>query len=1272
MNMNTKFRSLIFVLGIICLQINLQAQTINKANESTTNLTDYASRIRALQNSYTASQIKLNAFLSAMNLPKREVLANGVEREAVGISATGMPIYIQTFNNINAAKTISTSKVWPGGSLGLNLTGLGMTARLGVWDGGKVLTTHQEFQGRATQIDAPSSFSDHATHVSGTMMAGGVVANAKGMSFQAPIKCHDWNNDVSEMTTAAAAGLLVSNHSYGQVCGWQYNSRWEFWGDPSVNTKYDYKYGFYDANSEQFDQVALDNPNYLIFMAAGNDRGEPSQTPTVFYVRNSNGGWTQGSSANRPAAIGPYDCISGGAANAKNVMTVGAVNPITTGWTKASDVVMSDFSGWGPTDDGRIKPDIVANGVSVYSSISTGTSAYDTYNGTSMATPNASGSALLIQQHHNNVKSKFLRSAALKGLIIHTADEAGTSTGPDYTFGWGLMNTAKAVQTISDTIKSKMVDYNLSNGGKYTYSFYADGLTPIRATICWTDAPATSPSPIYNSPTPMLVNDLDLRVTRLADNTIFYPYKLDKSNPSLAATTGDNTIDNVEQVYLNTPVAGTYTVTITHKGSLAAAQNVSLILTGITPKPVAYFTTTSKTACAGSTVLFQDQSAGATSRVWYFPGGNPATSTLANPTVVYHSPGIYPVALAIKSSIGYDSIYMNDYLTVGGMSLPLNETFELNSPTLNLWTVQNLESDSTWRLWKISGNGNSNFALGINNFDNPTSGYTDRLISPILDLRGYSTASVSFQHAYTRYDSNTSDTLVVAVSTNCGSTWTRLLVLAEDGTGNFATAPDASYSNVSSFTPSKTSEWCGGGVGATCKNVNLSAYVGKANVKIKFEQIGNSGNNLFLDNIQIAGVVSSKPLAGFFATQQTVCTNTAVKLIDTTSNQATQWAWYVNGVLFSNLKNPFIAFPAAGDYSIALTAKNAMGSDSVYKPNFIHVNAGPVLPAITSSKGMAVCNGDSTLLSATVTGTFIWFKDNIAQTSLNTNAFYTKDPALYYVRNFDNSGCFAQSNSIALQSGVTPPKPTVTKSITTNSICDGNLFSLFSSATTNNQWYKNDSLLVGQTNKTFTHNDSGYFRVTVNNNGCTNTSDAVHIQKLSKPNTSEITGRNWAAKGDTVQFSVNGTAGSTYAWSFTNATQLTGNNSSIITAKLASSAATATINVIENGANNCNGSQKTMTVTLVNTSVNKSTAKTTFTLYPNPAKDALFIDCNFDGKAKVEVLNMLGQLMYQSQQVMHADAAHLNQIDIAHLPDGIYLIRIDHEGKKMSQSFIKK
>ena len=87
---------------------------------------------------------------------------------------------------MTAARTVSTKKVWPGESYGHSLSGSGTTlGKLGIWDGGGVRTTHLEFSGRVTQIDSPGSNNYHATHVAGTMIAGGVVPAAKGMSFGA-------------------------------------------------------------------------------------------------------------------------------------------------------------------------------------------------------------------------------------------------------------------------------------------------------------------------------------------------------------------------------------------------------------------------------------------------------------------------------------------------------------------------------------------------------------------------------------------------------------------------------------------------------------------------------------------------------------------------------------------------------------------------------------------------------------------------------------------------------------------------------------------------------------------------------------------------------------------------------------------------------------------------------------------------------------------------------------------------------------------------------
>ncbi len=129
----------------------------------------------------------------------------------------------------------------------------------------------------------------------------------------------------------------------------------------------------------------------------------------------------------------------------KNILTVGAVNPIAAGYSSAADVLMSSFSSWGPTDDGRIKPDVVADGVGLTSSIASSNNAYATYSGTSMATPNVTGSLLLLQEYYVQLHPGiFMRSATLKGLTIHTADEAGPNPGPDYQFGWGARQCSQS------------------------------------------------------------------------------------------------------------------------------------------------------------------------------------------------------------------------------------------------------------------------------------------------------------------------------------------------------------------------------------------------------------------------------------------------------------------------------------------------------------------------------------------------------------------------------------------------------------------------------------------------------------------------------------------------------------------------------------------------------------------------------------------------------------------------------------------------------------
>gem|GEM_PF-6881745 len=444
------------------------------------------------------------------------------------------PIYYRTLN-LDAAKTVSTNRVWPGGDLGLNLSGVGVV--LGEWDGGSARLTHQEFGGRAVSPDNSAAM-DHSTHVAGTMIAAGVVPQAKGMSFEATLRSYDWNLDTMEMANEAANGLVLSNHSYGS------------WGP-------DWAYGAYLSPSDEFDSIAYNAPFYLICQAAGNSQG---------------------------ASVDGYDTLII-PASAKNVLTVGAVEKIPGGYNGPDSVKIADFSSLGPTDDGRIKPDVVSPGVNLYSSLSGADNDYGYSSGTSMATPAATGSLGLVAQMwaltHDGGK---MRSATMKALAIHTADEAGPAAGPDYKFGWGLLNTASMCSLILDSVSAPDMIQETSLGGgnpdTYQYEVDCDGQSDLKVTIVWTDPPhAAMPGGVLNDRTPMLINDLDLRVEN--DGKTYEPWVLNPERPADPATTGDNTVDNVEQVVFR-PVAGKCKITVSAKNALqpSGSQAFSIIITG--------------------------------------------------------------------------------------------------------------------------------------------------------------------------------------------------------------------------------------------------------------------------------------------------------------------------------------------------------------------------------------------------------------------------------------------------------------------------------------------------------------------------------------------------------------------------------------------------------------------------------------------------------------------------------------------------------------------
>ncbi len=486
----------------------------------------------------------------------------------VDVNENGIPLFMKS-DNAQVASSLNVPQLRTGGSLGINLLGTGI--RLGTWESGKVRGDHLELVGRVTQMDAASTLDDHATHTSGTMIASGVNANAKGMAPEATLSAFDFSNDVSEMTSQARpdqTSLLLSNHSYGFVAGWEFDgTSWSWRGDPAISTTIDYKFGFYDSQSASWDAIAVNAPYYLIVKASGNDRGDAGD-------------------GSKPADGAPngFDCISTFGV-AKNILTVGAVNKLIGGYTSPTSVVMSSFSSWGPTDDGRIKPDIVAPGVNVFSSFASSTTAYSSISGTSMATPAVTGTLALLQQLHKSLNSgSFMKSATLKALVLHTAREAGANPGPDYAYGWGLLDAEAAAKVIinKDNQNIYMQEGVLTSGQAFEINLSPKANTKITATLVWTDPAGTPVAPALNPSTRMLVNDLDLRLVDDAVPAVTqFPWTLNPASPSAGAIrTADNNRDNVEKIEFDTPQPRNYKIRVTNKGTLVGGpQAFSLILT---------------------------------------------------------------------------------------------------------------------------------------------------------------------------------------------------------------------------------------------------------------------------------------------------------------------------------------------------------------------------------------------------------------------------------------------------------------------------------------------------------------------------------------------------------------------------------------------------------------------------------------------------------------------------------------------------------------------
>lgn len=820
MNLNFARRVFSLTLMSVCSSF-LFGQTIQEKTEI---VKDYNQQelVRLQQDFKTKSdESKKRALqLAAINgWPLTLVTANGSFAELQGVDANDNPLYYVT-SNVDAAKSTRTNHLNSGGSLGLNLNGDNLTAY--VWDGGVARASHQEYDGaggtnRFSVGDGSTSLNYHSAHVAGTIMASGVQPNAKGMAPYCNVVGNDWNSDLSEATSAAANGMLVSNHSYGYAI--RNNA-----GQVQLPQYY---FGGYIDVSRSWDQIMYNAPYYLMVVAAGND-GSDNTANTNPIGGNSS-----------------YDKLNGHSTSKNNLVIANAQDANVDAAGNLISVSISSSSSEGPTDDLRIKPDLTGNGSGVYSTYESSNSAYGTISGTSMASPNITGSLLLLQEHYNNTNGSYMRAATLKGLALHTADDAG-ATGPDAVFGWGLMNSKRAAEAITSNGTSSMVqELTLTSGQTYTITVNSDGINNLLASISWTDLPGTANTGTVNPSTRYIVNDLDIRVSK--SGTTYTPWKL--TGPA-SNTKGDNNVDPFERVDVAN-ASGTYTITVTHKGSLSSgSQNYSLIITGIAQAVACNATVPSGLSAGGVTTSSANLSWNAVSGTTYnvrYKATAASTWTTVNASTNSQSISGLSAATQYEAQVrsvcpSSTSAYSSSALFTTGSgssfctgaitSYPYTQGFE---NTIGTWT-QDTGDDFDWSLRSgstpSSGTGPSSANAGSYYvyMESSAPNYSTKnaiLTSPCFDLTAVSNPSIDFD--YHLYGAAAMGSLSLQATTN-GTSWTTIW----SKSGNQGNA------------------W-------VSESINLSAYAASSAVKFRFN--GTTGTtwqgDMAIDGLSVRSAAPS-------------------------------------------------------------------------------------------------------------------------------------------------------------------------------------------------------------------------------------------------------------------------------------------------------------------------------------------------------------------------------------------------------------------------------
>lgn len=401
------------------------------------------------------------------------------------------------------------NKLSPVNGLGLDFNGSGVN--LMVRDDGAVFD-HIDFAGRMNQDFSGGSRGDHGDGVAGIMTgAGNLDPEFTGMAYGSDFWVIDYVSSFMDetMELVDADDIRVTNSSYSDGCNRGY----------TINTR-------------TVDQQVYDNPQLMHVFSAGNDG-------------RSDCGYGAGAG---------WGNITGGHKIGKNVIAVANLDPF-------GNVVGS--SSRGPTQDGRLKPDIAANG---FQHVSTAEEFdYMVFGGTSAAAPVVAGVMGILHQVYDEQYGEVGDAALLKSIMLNTANDAGAH-GPDFLYGWGVANAYRAVRALQ---AEQYVEIEISQDDEIVIPIEVpDNTYAVKVMTYWPDPESFTTSNV-------LINDLNTELVGASET--YMPFVLDYtpavSNLAAEATRGVDSVNNVEQIEIINPAAGRYDLNITgHRVPMESAR----------------------------------------------------------------------------------------------------------------------------------------------------------------------------------------------------------------------------------------------------------------------------------------------------------------------------------------------------------------------------------------------------------------------------------------------------------------------------------------------------------------------------------------------------------------------------------------------------------------------------------------------------------------------------------------------------------------------------